>query len=146
MLALKLVFLACAAKFWHDRHPHPRAATSPPPPSSRAASPLSCFADVPASCRWPALAAIVIGLSRLLLGVHCAAGGGVGRGGGASPAHGALLLLAGRPPPDLGVLPLSPLVAVAIVLVFHGLHFPAEAHIRATAFRFAQILGSVSVG
>jgi hypothetical protein len=51
----------------------------------------------------------------------------------------ALQFLAGRPPPNLDVRRII-VIGVAIVLVFRGLHFPAEAHIRATAFRFAKAL------
>jgi hypothetical protein len=31
-------------------------------------------------------------------------------------------------------------IAFAMALLLHGLHFPAEAHIRATALRVAQML------
>jgi hypothetical protein len=29
---------------------------------------------------------------------------------------------------------------VAVVVIFHGMHLPAEAHIRSTAWRFAHVL------
>ncbi len=47
--------------------------------------------------------------------------------------------MAGEPPPTLNVRRVA-LTAIVTMLVFHGLHFPAEAHIRSTAFRIARIL------
>jgi membrane-associated phospholipid phosphatase len=137
MLALKLVFLACAANFGTTdiRTPSGHVAAATVVTGGLAALLLRRRASV---LPLAALAAIVIGLSRLLLGVHSLPEVALGAVVGLAGAW-ALLLLAGRPPPDLGVLRIA-VVAVAIVLVFHGLHFPAEAHIRATAFRFAQML------
>ncbi len=83
------------------------------------------------------VAALVIGLSRIVLGMHSLPeviiGALVGLAGAA-----ALLRFAGRPPS----LRLSPLVAVIVVVavVFHGLHLPAEAAIRHTALRAAQFI------
>ena len=51
-----------------------------------------------------------------------------------------LPLLAGPPPPSGLDVRRIVIVAAAIAVVFHGLHFPAEAHIRATAFRVVQML------
>jgi hypothetical protein len=50
----------------------------------------------------------------------------------------ALMRYAGRPPE----LKLAPLIGVIVVVsvLFHGLHFPAEAAIRHTAFRAAQFI------
>jgi len=83
------------------------------------------------------LAALVVSASRLFLGLHSvpevAVGALVGLAGAA-----ALLALAGPPPP------LRPGRVFAIVLlvavIFHGLHLPAEAAIRHTAFRAARLL------
>jgi membrane-associated phospholipid phosphatase len=83
------------------------------------------------------LAALVIGVSRLLLGMHSlpevVLGALIGLAGAA-----ALMRFAGRPPE----LKLGPLVAVVVIVaaLFHGLHFPAEAAIRHTAFRAAQYI------
>jgi hypothetical protein len=83
-------------------------------------------------------AAIVIAGSRLALGMHSlpevVLGAVVGLGGAW-----ALLVLAGSPPPGLNVRRIA-VVAAAVAVVFHGLHLPAEAHIRSTAWRFAHIL------
>jgi hydrogenase/urease accessory protein HupE len=83
------------------------------------------------------LAALVIGTSRLVLGMHSLPevifGALIGLAGAA-----ALLRYAGRPPR----LKLVPLIGVIVVIagLFHGLHFPAEAAIRHTAFRAAQFI------
>jgi membrane-associated phospholipid phosphatase len=83
------------------------------------------------------LAAIVIGVSRLALGLHTLPevilGGLIGLAGAV-----ALLRFAG-PPPRLRI---APLIAVIVVVaaVFHGLHLPAEAAIRHTAFRLTQFI------
>jgi hydrogenase/urease accessory protein HupE len=83
------------------------------------------------------LAAIVIGMSRLVLGAHSLPeviiGALIGLAGAA-----ALLRFAGTPPR----LRTAPLVAVIVVVaaVFHGLHLPAEAAIRHTAYRVAQFI------
>jgi hypothetical protein len=50
-----------------------------------------------------------------------------------------LLLLAGRPPPDLNGWRIA-VIAVAVIVLFHGLHLPAEAHIRGSAWRLAHML------
>jgi hypothetical protein len=84
-----------------------------------------------------ALAAIVIGLSRLVLGMHSLPEVVVGAMIGLAGAV-ALLRFAG-PPPRLQVAPLV-LVVVVVATVFHGLHLPAEAAIRHTAFRAAQFI------
>ena len=80
------------------------------------------------------LAAIVIGISRLVLGAHSlpevVLGAMVGLAGSL-----ALMRLAGSPP-RLRLLPLV-LVIVLVAAVFHGFHLPAEAAIRHTAFSAA---------
>jgi hydrogenase/urease accessory protein HupE len=83
------------------------------------------------------LAAIVIGASRVLLGMHSfpevVVGALIGLAGAA-----ALLRFAG-PPPALRIAPLV-VVIVLVAGLFHGLHLPAEAAIRHTAFRAAQFI------
>jgi len=80
---------------------------------------------------------VVIGVSRLVLGMHSlpevVLGALVGLAGAA-----ALLGLAGAPP---ALRPGRLLVVVVIVAaLFHGMHLPAEAAIRHTAFRAAYLL------
>ena len=83
------------------------------------------------------LAAVVIGVSRLVLGMHSlpevVLGALVGLAGAA-----ALLTLAGPPP----VLRPGRVFAVVVIVaaLFHGMHLPAEAAIRHTAFRAARML------
>lgn len=83
------------------------------------------------------VAAVVIGVSRLVLGMHSfpevVVGALIGLAGAA-----ALLRFSG-PPPRLRS---APLIAVILVVagLFHGLHLPAEAAIRHTAFRAAQLI------
>ena len=96
MLALKLVFLACSAQLRHRRHPH---AERPCRRRHRRRRRSRRAAVAPARqpcCALAALAAIVIGISRLALGAAFAAGGGDRRGAWAWPGALALLLLAGR--------------------------------------------------
>jgi hypothetical protein len=81
------------------------------------------------------MAAVVIGISHLMLGMHALrevmVGALIGLAGAA-----ALMQFAGRPPE----LKLAPPIGIIVVIValFHGLHLPAEAAIRRTAFRAAQ--------
>ena len=77
-------------------------------------------------------------MSRLLLGMHSfpevVLGAVVGLAGGAV----VLLRFAGAPPR----LKTAPLIAVIVVIatIFHGMHLPAEAAIRHTAYRAAQYI------
>jgi hypothetical protein len=48
-------------------------------------------------------------------------------------------MLAGPPPERLNARRIACIAAV-IAVIFHGLHLPAEAHIRSTAWRFAHVL------
>jgi membrane-associated phospholipid phosphatase len=137
MLALKLFFIACSASLGttdlHTPSGHVAAATVVT--GGLATLLLRRRASVlPVA----ALAAVVIGVSRLMLGAHSlpevALGAAVGLAGAL-----ALLLLAGHPPPGLEVRRIA-VIAFAMALLLHGLHFPAEAHIRATALRVAQML------
>jgi membrane-associated phospholipid phosphatase len=136
VLALKLVFLACATSFGvaDIRTPSGHVAAATVVTGGLAALLLRQRASVlPIAI----LAAIVVGVSRLVLGAHSLPEVVIGAAVGLAGAL-ALLLLAGRPPPALDGRRIA-VVAVAIVLVFHGVHFPAEAHIRATALRVAHI-------
>jgi membrane-associated phospholipid phosphatase len=136
MLALKLAFLSCTPVFgpWDVRSPsgHVAAATV-------VTGGLMALLTRRRTTMLPValLAATVIGLSRLLLGVHSlpevAIGAIVGLVGAA-----ALQRLAG-PPPRLKAVPLLLTVAV-VTAVFHGLHLPAEAAIRHTALSAARFL------
>ena len=60
-------------------------------------------------------------------------GAGVGLAGAL-----ALPLLAGPTPRGLDGRRVA-VIAVAVVVIFHGMHLPAEAHIRSTAWRFANV-------
>jgi membrane-associated phospholipid phosphatase len=91
-----------------------------------------------------ALVAIVIGISRLARGAHSPAEVLIGAAVGLVSAW-ALVVLAGRPPAGIDVRRIAVIAAVVAVL-FHGLHLPAEAHIRSTALRFAQILAVCQSG
>lgn len=137
MLALKLVFLACASSF---------GTTDIHTPSGHVAAATVVTGGLAAVLlRWrgaalplAVLAALVVGISRLALGVHSLPEVMLGAVVGLA---GAVVLprLAGPPPPDLEVRRIA-LIAVGTMLIFHGLHFPAEAHIRGTAFRIAKML------
>jgi membrane-associated phospholipid phosphatase len=83
------------------------------------------------------LAAGVIGVSRLVLGMHSLPEVAVGAGVGLAGAT-ALASMAG-PPPTLKPGKLLALVVI-VAAVFHGLHLPAEAAIRHAAFRAAHVL------
>lgn len=136
MLILKLVFIACTPLFSpidvHSPSGHVAAATV-------VAGGLAALLTRRRASILPVamLAAGVIGVSRLVLGMHSlpevVLGALVGLAGAA-----ALLTLAG-PPPVLR--PSRVFVVVVIVAaLFHGMHLPAEAAIRHTAFRAARLL------
>jgi membrane-associated phospholipid phosphatase len=80
-----------------------------------------------------------IGLTRLLLGAHTlpevVVGSLVGLAGAA-----ALLRFAGPPPAGFNVRRVA-LVAVLVLVVLHGLHMPAEAHIRDGAAFLSRYFG-----
>jgi membrane-associated phospholipid phosphatase len=84
------------------------------------------------------LAAAVIGASRLVLGLHTWPEVVIGALVGMAGAM-AMPRLAGPPPPEIEVRRLV-LITLAVALVFHGLHLPAEAEIRGTAWRLAKLL------
>jgi membrane-associated phospholipid phosphatase len=138
MVALKLIFLVCSRSFAsidiHTPSGHVAAATVVT--GGLAALLLRRRASVLSVA---ILAATVIGVSRLVLGAHSLPEVVLGAIVGLAGASVLPLLAGPRPPSGLDVRRIV-VVAAAIVVVFHGLHFPAEAHIRATAYRFAHLL------
>jgi len=136
MLGLKLTFLACWPLFGpmdvHSPSGHVAAATV-------VSGGLALLLTRRSAPMLPValLAALVIGISRIWLGRHSlpevAVGAFVGRVGAAI-----LPRLSGRPP----MLRPAPLVAVVVLVaaIFHGLHLPAEAAIRHTAYRVALFI------
>lgn len=136
MLVMKISFLACSPLFGpldvHSPSGHVAAATV-------TVGGLAAMLTNRRSTILPAaiLAAVVIGFSRLMLGAHSfpevVIGALVGLIGAAALPH-----FAG-PPPRLRLVPLAGVV-VLVAMVFHGLHLPAEAAIRHTAFRAAQFI------
>jgi membrane-associated phospholipid phosphatase len=135
-LVFKLMFLACSPLFGpidiHSPSGHVAAATV-------VTGGLAAMLTRRRATILPAavLAAVVIGISRLVLGMHSLPEVVVGAMIGLAGAL-ALLRFAG-PPPRLRIAPLA-LVIVVVATVFHGLHLPAEAAIRHTAFRAAQYI------
>ncbi len=135
-LGFKLMFLACSPLFGpmdvHSPSGHVAAA-------SVVTGGLAAMLTRQRASILPAalIAAIVIGLSRLVLGAHSLPEVIVGALIGLTGA-GALMRFAGPPP----ALSLAPLIAVIVIVaaIFHGLHLPAEAAIRHTAFRAAQFI------
>jgi membrane-associated phospholipid phosphatase len=131
MLVLKLVFLACTPLFdpidIHSPSGHVAAATV-------VAGGLAALLTRRRTSIIPVavLAAVVIGFSRLVLGMHSlpevVLGAFVGLAGAA-----ALQALAGTPP----ALRPARLFAVVIIVaaLFHGMHLPAEAAIQRSAVR-----------
>ncbi len=136
MLALKLMFLSCSPLFGqmdiHSPSGHVAAATV-------VAGGLAAMLSRRRASILPAalVAAVVIGVSRLVLGMHSLPEVVIGALIGLTGAA-ALLRFAGSPPR----LRTGPLIAVIVViaLLFHGLHLPAEAAIRHTALRAAQFI------
>jgi membrane-associated phospholipid phosphatase len=137
VLALKLAFLACSQTFGTTNlhTPSGHVAAAAVVTGGLATLLLGRRASV---LLLAALVAAVIGLSRLVLGAHSVPEVMLGAMVGLAGTW-VLQLLAGAPPPDLNIRRIV-VIGMAVVLLFHGLHFPAEAHIRATAFRFAQVL------
>ena len=136
MLLLKLAFLACARLTGpldiHSPSGHVAAATV-------VCGGLAALLTGRRAAILPVavLAAVVIGVSRLALGVHSLPEVVLGATVGLAGAT-ALLVLAG-PPPTLRPTRLLAVVVV-IAALFHGMHLPAEAAIRHTAFRAARML------
>ena len=136
MLALKVLFIACSASLGTGdiRTPSGHVASAAVVAGGLAAV---LWRRRSAVLGMAALAAIVIGLSRLALGVHSPAEVMIGAGVGLAGAL-ALPLLAGPTPRGLDGRRIA-VIAVAVVVIFHGMHLPAEAHIRSTAWRFANV-------
>jgi membrane-associated phospholipid phosphatase len=135
-LALKVLFIPCSDAFdmptLHTPSGHVAAATV-------VVGGLAVLLLGRAPAVLVALAtAALIGTTRLVLGEHTglevAVGAFVGLAGVA-----ALIRLAGARPAAFQVRRLV-LIAVLVAVVFHGLHMPAEAHIRGAAWRLAQFL------
>ena len=134
-LTFKMVFLACSSVFGpidvHSPSGHVAAATV-------VCGGLAAMLTRRRASILPAaiVAAVVIGISRLVLGMHSLpeviVGALIGLAGAA-----ALLRFAG-PPPTLKIAPLFAVV-VLVATLFHGLHMPAEAAIRHTAWSVAQL-------
>jgi membrane-associated phospholipid phosphatase len=133
VLVLKVAFIACGTEGLRTPSGHVAAATVV---SGGLAALL---------IRWRVVvlplavfAAAVIGATRIGLNLHSPAeviiGGTVGLAGAWI-----LVKLAGRVPPGFNARRLG-LIALAVVLIFHGMHLPAEAHIRSTAWRVAHWL------
>jgi membrane-associated phospholipid phosphatase len=137
MLAMKLVCLGCTPVFGPAdiRSPSGHVAAATVIAGGLAALHTQRRAGILAVGLF---AAVVIGISRLVLGMHSlpevTLGAMVGLGGAVT-----LLSLAGPPPPNLRP---GRLLAVAAVVatIFHGLHLPAEAAIRHAAFRTVHLL------
>lgn len=135
-LTFKLVFLACSPLFGpmdvHSPSGHVAAATV-----VGGGLAAMIFRQRASILPVALLAAVVIGVSRLVLGMHSFPEVVVGALIGLAGAV-AMLRFAG-PPPQLRI---APLIAVIVVVatLFHGLHLPAEAAIRHTAFRAAQYI------
>ncbi len=136
MLVLKLAFLACAPAVGpidiHSPSGHVAAATV-------VCGGLAALLTRRRASILPVaiIAAVVIGMSRLVLGMHSLPEVVLGAVVGLAGAM-ALLTLAG-PPPSLRPGRLFAVVVI-VAAMFHGMHLPAEAAIRHTAFRAARML------
>jgi membrane-associated phospholipid phosphatase len=137
MLVLKVLFLACSSSFatMDIRTPSGHVAAATVVTGGLGALLLRRRASV---LPLAALAAVLIGISRLVLGAHSfpevVLGACVGLGGALG-----LMRLAGRPPASIDAARIA-IVAGIVLVIFHGMHLPAEAHIRSTASRLAQFL------
>ncbi len=134
MLALKLLFMACGQMV-------PEAGIRTPSGHTAAAAvvvgglitltSLGSVSRMTVAVLSACGAAVLFGISRLVLGAHTLSevivGGCVGSIGAAL-----LVWLAGRPPPGLRTDRLAAVV-LAVVILFHGFHLPAEAEIYRTA-------------
>jgi membrane-associated phospholipid phosphatase len=136
VLTLKLVFIDCSASLGTSniRTPSGHVAAAAVVAGGLAALLLRRRSVV---LPLAALAAFVIGASRLSLGAHSPAEVMLGAAVGLAGAL-ALPLLAGPAPKGLDARRVA-VIAVAVVVIFHGMHLPAEAHIRSTAWRFANV-------
>jgi len=132
ILALKLLFIPCGMEELRTPSGHVAAATV-------VTGGLAAMLRRRRGVVLPValLAALLIGVSRLVLGLHTwpevAMGAVVGVVGAV-----ALERLAGPPPPGLKVHKVL-LIALVVAVLFHGLHLPAEAEIRGAAWRLARL-------
>ena len=134
MLLLKLLFLACGQLVpeVHVRTPSGHTASAAIIVGGLIAlSGLGSEKRVAVAIASAVLAAILFGFSRLSLGKHTLSEVVIG---GLVGSAGAVLLvwLAGRPPDRLRTDRLAAVV-LAVVILFHGFHLPAEAQIYRTA-------------
>jgi len=134
MLILKLGFLACSQGYLRTPSGHVAAATV-------VAGGLAMLL-----MRWrhsvlplALLAAIVIGVSRIVLGAHSLIEVNVGATVGLIGA-GALLWIAGPVPDGLKVNRIA-IVAIIVISLMHGLRLPAEARIKSLAQHVQVVLG-----
>lgn len=137
VLALKVVFLACTVS-------GPVEIRTPSGHVAAAAVVAGGLASLLVRHRvsvlpLAGLAAVVVGVSRLVLGAHSLPEVVVGALVGLAGALG-MVWLAGPVPERLNARRIG-LAAVLVLAVFHGLHLPAEAEIRGNAWRFAQMFG-----
>ncbi|MBV9248464.1 MAG: phosphatase PAP2 family protein [Acetobacteraceae bacterium] len=136
LLSLKLAFLACSPLFgpMDIRSPSGHVAAASVVSGGLAALLLRRRAPI---LPIAAMAALIIGVSRIVLGAHSLPEVAVGALVGLLGAL-ALLRLAGQAPE----LRNGRLVATVIIIatIFHGLHLPAEAAIRHTAIRASLLL------
>lgn len=134
MLALKLVFMACGPLMLEGEIRSPSGHTAA---GTAIYGGLVAFWARRASGRaWMALpaalaVAMMIGASRLALGVHTAAEVAAGAAVGVGVAL-AFASAAGRPPPTMWWRRLA-MIAASAALLLHGLRLPAEAAIRHSA-------------
>lgn len=133
MLALKILLIPCGTAAIHTPSGHVAAATFV---TGGLAAMLRCRRGIVVPV--VLLAAVVIGASRLVLGLHTWPEVVIGALVGMAGAM-AMQRLAGPPPPSIDARRLV-LITLAVALVFHGLHLPAEAEIRGTAWRLANLL------
>ena len=136
LLLLKFVFLSCMPVFgaWQVYSPsgHTAAATV-------VAGGLTLVATRRAGVILPLalVAAVIVGSTRIALGLHSLPEVVIGAAVGLCGVL-ALRRCAG-PVPRLRRLPVLCVVA-AVAALFHGLHLPAERHIRLTAYRTAWLI------
>jgi hypothetical protein len=132
MLGLKLILIPCGSAAFHTPSGHVAAATVV---TGGLAAMLRRRRGIVVPVAL--LAAVLIGISRVVLGLHTwpevTLGALVGMAGAKAMER------AAGPPPGIDLRRLVS-IALAVAVVFHGLHLPAEAHIRSTAWRFAHLL------
>ena len=131
MLALKLWFGSCGGEMFGDRLQSPSGHTASAAAIYGGAVSLllrRTMPRVPVALLCAGVIAVLVGFTRVLLGAHSVLEVAVGAAVGVSAAA-MLVRAAGPMPHHLRTLPAAGAVA-ATLLVFHGLHLPAEAAIR----------------